>query len=479
MVMLEIEPKINTEITELWLHYLWRTKGLEEFDLYTEDKRKLKILSPGWYNKGWGPDFKEAKILIDDNLLFGDIEIHVEEFAWNDHQHHKDQVYNKVILHVFLQKGESRVTNQIQQTVQALHLGQKQFATLWYNYNKADKPDMQDLPGACGLYLDDKNFPKVKNLIFQASEQRLLNKSNFFLNEFEKQTPDYKLEDLLFTSICKSFGYSAYSDSFVKLSYAYPYSAIKKLFQRLYRQSRIEILSRWLGFLDILNQVNPHEVHDDLRREWTAFQQFWNQLGKKNRQQKIRPKTPSRPLNNPLRRLTGLYYHLEKVQFQGLIKSWLSFLLECEKAIEKNKKKQPTIIASLDQMFPQPDWDPLNHIIYATSKQRELTKTKLVGKQRQLVVFVNSILPFFVAWSKYNKDKNLEKTLLTLFLTLPSEGTNRKTKFMEKRLFQIHKNVTIKNNLSYYQGLIQLHDDCCRSFYEGCDNCSLVKMMRQ
>ncbi len=146
--------------------------------------------------------------------------------------------------------------------------------------------------------------------------------------------------------------------------------------------------------------------------------------------------------------------------------------------MDNNKQCLPAIMRSLDQMFPQPNWDPLNHLIVATSKQPHPSKLRLIGKQRQLIILVNSILPFFTAWSKLHQERELEKTIFALFLILPAEGQNRKTKFMEQRLLNTHPDIGIKKNLSYHQGLIQLHDDCCRSFYEGCNNCSLVKMMK-
>ncbi|MBU3914168.1 DUF2851 family protein, partial [bacterium] len=253
---------------------------------------------------------------------------------------------------------------------------------------------------------------------------------------------------------------------------------IKGFFKNLHRQSRVEILARWLGSVNILDSIEAREVHNDLRREWTAFQQFWQRLENKQILEVGSQKSPSRPLNSPIRRLTGLFYHLEKLQFEGLLKSWLRFLQSCRREMDNSGRCLPAIMLLLDQMFPQPEWDPLNHLIVATSKQTNPSKLKLLGRQRQLIILVNSILPFFTAWSRLNQDRELEKTLFALFLLLPNEGQNKKTRFMEQRLLNTHPDIGIKKNLSYHQGLIQLHDDCCRSFYEGCNNCSMVKMMK-
>lgn len=144
----------------------------------------------------------------------------------------------------------------------------------------------------------------------------------------------------------------------------------------------------------------------------------------------------------------------------------------------KTKKSTSTVMRLLDEMFPQPDWDPLNHLLSVVSNDPNVGALRLIGQQRQLVILSNAIIPFFIAWARVHREPQIEKTLMALFLVLPAEGKNRKTQFMEQRLFGHQPHVTIRKNLSYYQGLIQLHDDCCRSFYEGCNNnCSLVKML--
>ncbi len=471
----DLETRIG--ITELWLHYLWKEKMFFDFNCATEDGKELKIRSAGWYNRGWGPDFKEARIQIGENELFGDIEIHIEESSWRKHGHNEDGAYNKVILHVFLVKDVKRAVNRLEQIVPALDLGGSEFRSFWETHDVPTTVTIKELPGACGLFLTENKYQKIRNLVFQASEQRLIDKSNHYLKVFREALPEDP-EDLLFHGICKSVGYSAYAELFAKLAEVYPYSEIKKLFRSLHRQSRVEVLGRWLGFIGILDSIDSAEVHDDLRREWMAFLQFRQRQGIALSAETPSPKSPSRPLNNPLRRLTGLYYHLQKVHFQGLFKSWLKFFEDCRQEMKNIKKCLPGIMKLLEDIFPQPDWDPLNHLIIATGKPLAETKLRLIGRERQLIILVNGIIPFFLAWAKYHNNKELEKELFALFLILPAEGKNRKTRFMEQRLFQIHPQFKVKKNLSYHQGLIQLHDDCCRSFYQGCDNCSLIKMIR-
>ena len=462
----------------MWLHYLWKEKQFNHLSLHAVNGEQLKILTPGWYNRGWGPDFKDGRILIGDDEFFGDIEIHIDEVSWDKHGHHKDEVYNKVILHVFLNRSNKRAANILGQFLPSLDLNSSDFEAFWENQRPPSKISIRELPGACGLFLDPSNYQKVKNVIFQASEQRLINKSEHFLPAFENNSVTDQ-ENWLFESILKSTGYSAFTEDFLNIARRYPYSEIRSLFRKTHRESRIEILSRWFGSLGLLDSFQPKEIVTDLRREWSALKQRWLQIAPTAKQQhSVQANHPSRPMNNPFRRLTGLFYHLEKTNFQGLLKSWLKFLQDCGKLLNQPKFQYSNLQIELDNLFPQPDWDPLNHLIFPTSIIRNENTARLIGKQRQLIILTNSILPFFLNWARYYGNRELEKILFALFLVLPGEGQNSKTRFMEQRLIQLHPKFKIKKNLSYYQGLIQLHDDCCRSFYEGCSNCSLTKMIR-
>ncbi len=474
MVISEISAR-KIKIPELLIHYLWQSNRFSTERLTCEDRKGLRILFPGWYNKGWGPDFKDAKILISNNIYFGDVEIHIDESAWYQHSHHEDEAYNKVILHVFLNSSQIPAKNHFGQEIPSLCLISSKLKDFWKNIVLDRSFEIKNLPGACGLYLKDTGYTKLKKVIFQASENRLMTKSIQFEGIFNSRNQD-EHDDMLFTSICRSLGYGTNAEAFVSMSERYPYSKLKVYFKSLFRQSRVEFLSRWFGYLGYLGRIDIDQINNESRREWATLQQHWTGLDEVGTFKSMKPDKPNRPLNNSLRRLHGLFYHLELISFHGLTKSWLRFLQQCQGLLDENGAKRK-ILNSLDLMFPQPDWDPLNHYLSPLLSKNKLTKTRLIGRQRQLIILINSIIPFFLSWSKIFEDKQLEKTLLALILILPPEGKNHKTRFMENRLFQMDNNANMDKNLSYYQGLIQIHEDCCTSFYEGCDNCSLLKLL--
>ena len=61
---------------EKLLHYVWKHRILPLGDLSTTDGRRVEVIDPGTHNSDRGPDFFNAKVLIDGMLWAGNVEIH-------------------------------------------------------------------------------------------------------------------------------------------------------------------------------------------------------------------------------------------------------------------------------------------------------------------------------------------------------------------------------------------------------------------
>ncbi len=88
------------DFNEDFLHYVWRLKRFELKSLQTEKGENITIINGGAWNHDAGPDFLNAKIKIGDTTWAGHVEIHIHSSDWTKHQHHMDQAYDNVILHV-------------------------------------------------------------------------------------------------------------------------------------------------------------------------------------------------------------------------------------------------------------------------------------------------------------------------------------------------------------------------------------------
>ena len=88
---------LERQIIEIWQHQL-----LDGTKLTTEGGEPIKIIYPGRINDDRGPDFRDAVIDTNGELIKGDIEVHVKSSGWRAHRHHYDLAYNGVILHVVM-----------------------------------------------------------------------------------------------------------------------------------------------------------------------------------------------------------------------------------------------------------------------------------------------------------------------------------------------------------------------------------------
>ncbi len=84
---------------------LFSTNGLK-----TTCGKSIQILRQGILNLSDGPDFKQAKLLIDGLVWHGSVEMHLKSANWKQHGHQSDSNYNNVILHVVVEHSPTAVT---------------------------------------------------------------------------------------------------------------------------------------------------------------------------------------------------------------------------------------------------------------------------------------------------------------------------------------------------------------------------------
>ena len=70
---------------------------------------QMEVLDPGVWNQGEGPDFRNARLRVGDDLVSGDVEIHFHARDWKQHGHDGDPEFNRVVLHVVLFPGAGEV----------------------------------------------------------------------------------------------------------------------------------------------------------------------------------------------------------------------------------------------------------------------------------------------------------------------------------------------------------------------------------
>ena len=85
---------------EIAMQQAWRFRLWGSGRMKTSQGKTIQVVDAGKLNTGPGPDFRDAKIRIDDSVWVGCVEIHRRASDWFSHGHEDDPAYDNVVLHV-------------------------------------------------------------------------------------------------------------------------------------------------------------------------------------------------------------------------------------------------------------------------------------------------------------------------------------------------------------------------------------------
>ena len=114
---------------EEFIYYLWENRLLS-FDLKTTEGDDVTIISVGNRNFDSGADYINARIKIGGTFWAGQVEIHVRSSDWFKHNHHNDENYNNVILHVVYENDTDKLN------IPTLVIKNRFNVSLFHNYNR-------------------------------------------------------------------------------------------------------------------------------------------------------------------------------------------------------------------------------------------------------------------------------------------------------------------------------------------------------
>lgn len=99
-------------LTERHVQAVWYDRDLRPDRLVTRDGAELRVLHPGEWNLGPGPDFRNAVLEVGPGRrrVVGDVEVHLSPSDWERHGHGRDPAYCGVVLHVTWMCGPDPAT---------------------------------------------------------------------------------------------------------------------------------------------------------------------------------------------------------------------------------------------------------------------------------------------------------------------------------------------------------------------------------
>ncbi len=410
--------KKSENISEKFLHYIWKNKLFDTENKLDDEGNKIEILSTGIQNTDAGPDFFNAKIKIGNTLWAGNVEIHIKSSDWYKHNHHKNKAYNNVILHVVVENDKKTVAENT-----------KKIPTLVLKYNPELFDRYSELSEnqssiSCENFISEIDTfilnSWLSNLLIERAEQKTSYAENLF--NFKKSNR----EEIFYILTARAFGFKVNALPFEMLAKSLPSIILAK-----HKNNKFQIEALLFGQAGMLSdETIEDEYYLKLKKEYTFLKAKYNLQPIKAHLWKF---LRIRPSNFPTVRIS---------QFADLIyKSSHLF----SKILEAKN------VSELEKMFETKAGEYWNtHYKFGKPTGEKIKK---LGKSAVHSIIINTVIPSLFLYGK-QKDKNeiIEKAIY--FLENIKAEKNTVTKKWK------NAGIIIKN--AYYsQSLIQLYNEYC------------------
>ena len=417
------------QLREDFLHYVWRYKQFNFLDLKTTSGESVEVFQFGMYNTDGGPDFKNARIQIDETIWAGNVEIHIKASDWLKHEHSKNPAYNNVILHVVFE-ADTIINNNVGQPIPTIELNGRIPLKLKSTYLKL-LHEKAWVPCANQIETVD-HFTKTIWLDRLLIE-RLQQKTNIIAEALARNNNDW--ETTFYQMIARSFGLKINVEPFERLAQTLPLITLSK-----HKNSLFQLEALLFGQSGLLNDDSKEDYPNQLKKEY-KFLSHKHHLSPlpKTIWQFLRLRPPSFPT-------------VRIAQFAALIHQsshLFSKVLEAEniEAIEKLFEVQIS------------DYWQTHYVFDRESKKRK----KSLGKSTVQLIIINTIIPALFLYGQSKSEEKYKDKALKFLEKLPAE---------KNRVIDNWLSLGFKADSAYQtQSLLQLKKHYCDE--KRCLNCSI------
>ncbi len=396
-------------MTEQLLQFIWQFQYYNKSNLISNKGEEIQIIHPGFHNTNQGPDFLNARVKIEDTILAGSIEIHINAGEWKVHKHSSDSNYNNVILHVVWINNKN-----LEVDFSTLELSSR-VSSLLLNKYESLMMNRNFIP--C-----EEQIATVNEFTFTAWKERLIverlqEKATLISIKLEKSNNHW--EEIFWQLLAKNFGIKINSDAFESMAISIPLSILAKHKNQLH-----QLEAMLMGQCGLLNNDFTNYYGVMLQKEYRFLQKKYDLKPTHMPLYFLR----MRPANFPTIRLSQLAVLIHNSSHLFSIIKEAGNLKEVEKLLE---------VTANDY------W----HYHYSFDEETVFKKKKL-GTQMIQNIIINTVLPFLYAYGWYNNaEPYKEKALLWATQLLPEQnfitkgfaelGINNKSAFDSQALIQL------------------------------------------
>ncbi len=445
---------------ERLLQSVWHHQRLRREELRTSDGHPVRVLHPGFWNHGAGPDFRGAVLQFGhEEPRSGDVEIDLIPQNWRAHQHHTNEAFAGVILHG-VWTGSAEAGDSARRMLALENFLDMPLADLQkWGAGGSSENWPETLRGACSAPLGILGMERTVELLHQAAMVRFNRKAR----ELESRARQAGWEQALWEGLFRGLGYRQNVWALQRVAELLPVlregggpGSLVGMQARLFGVS---------GFLpsEISAAGTPGEypriLWDHWWREREKFQpvslpkSLWRMYG-------------LRPANQPQRRLALAAHWLSINDFIPRLEQWFT-----------NPVADGELPSSLLACL-QPARDDYWSWHWSFASTRLGKPQPILGEQRTTDLAINVILPWF--WARANAGKNAALTAAaeSRYLAWPAAQDNSILRLARQRLIGGQRTVRL-GTAAAQQGLHQITHDFCDRTNALCQDCTFPDLVKK
>jgi hypothetical protein len=411
-------PSSSKYFNEDFLHFVWKFRLFYNREIYTSDNQKIEIIHPGTHNHGSGPDFINAKIKIGDTLWAGNVEIHYSNQEWYQHNHHQDDAYNNVIIHVVYESDEKKIETNAGRQIPVLSLKDLIFPDTLERYRQLQEGEKQFIPCEKLLNFSDSFFFSqfYESLLFERLERKV--------KEIEEDVKYTKgsLDDAFLIGLFKYFGAPANKQPFEMLARSFN---LCQLIKQATSVQQIEALL--FGLAGLFHEDDAYSAKLENEFSYLLSLYKFNYI----LQHSNWKFSTVRPPNFPTIRIAQLSALLYKEQ------RLLNRMLLCKELVE---------FRNLLRAEPSEYWN--THYVFG---KESTGKSKMLSDAFIDKLIINVVAPFLFFYGSYQLDENYKERAVNLLMQLDAEENSivekmKKLGFPSSNAMDTQAIIELKNN---------------------------------
>jgi hypothetical protein len=450
---------------------IWHHQRILREDLKLADGRALRVLHPGFWNHGAGPDFRDAVLQFDRDLPFTcDVEIDLHPSGWKGHAHDRNPNFQNVKLHVVWDgeveslalRGDAAtrsVRSASGTTLATLEL--KRFLdaplmelALWLTSDAAQRYP-EGLLGKCAGPLRDLSLAQVEQLLNEAALVRFERKAA----DLHARARQAGWEQTLWEGMLRALGYK---------QNVWPMQRIGELRPRFARDASLaQTQARFLGVSGLL----PNDLTRKQRSADTYLRTVWDYWWRERDtfSDCALPRTlwklnGLRPANHPQRRLALAAHWSRDAKLFKRIDQWFASSSggdDCGASLLKCLQPE-------DDNFWSRHW---------TLRSATMPKAQpLLGATRVTDLAINVILPWLWLRAREGGNAKLQAEAERRYFAWPAAEDNSVLRLARDRLLGGRRDVRL-TSAAMQQGLLQVVRDFCDHSNALCADCKFPELV--